>query len=83
MPDLILVDWRAGWNTRWLAYGLIAAGAVALYNTLLHDFLRMLLPSFQQYRYLAGTIRGTTLGLLTLGAGLWLLRSQARKGDQT
>lgn len=71
VPDLGLVALREQWNPRWTSYALIGAGALLLFNTLLYDLLRFVLPHWR----LVEVIKGSTLGLVAIWAGFRLLRA--------
>lgn len=61
------------WHPRYIGYALIVIGAVAIFNTVVGDMLRLLFPP-AIYHKLAATIRGLTMGGLAIGAGFWMLR---------
>jgi hypothetical protein len=76
VEDKGIVDtrtWRFDWNNRYVGYALVAIGALALYNSLVEDALRVFLDPNVYYQ-VARAIRGVTMGVLAIGAGLWLLR---------
>jgi hypothetical protein len=64
------------WNARWIGYILIGIGAIALFNVLVDDLLRIFLDS-QVYYQAVRAIKGSIAGLLAIGGGLWMLRRNA------
>jgi hypothetical protein len=66
------------WNPRYVGWALIIIGAASLYETLLDDVLGVLIRDWQIRYQLVSAIRGATLGVLGIGAGLWLLRREPR-----
>ncbi|MEW8978751.1 MAG: hypothetical protein AB2385_10125 [Symbiobacterium sp.] len=77
VEDRGFVDVRAllaHWNQRQVGIALIAIGALALWRVLTVDLLRMLgLYHVQRF------VNGLALGVLALGAGIWLLWRQQRQ----
>ncbi|MGE5676064.1 MAG: hypothetical protein ACM3XM_19675 [Mycobacterium leprae] len=63
---------RLEWNARYIGYILVAIGVLALYRTFMDDFLTMIYGAMA-YR-VQGMINGVVIGLLAIGAGVWLLR---------
>lgn len=67
------------WNSRYVAYGLIGFGALALYNAVVHDLMQVLLVNhYAMYSRVVDAINGVTLGAISVAAGLWLLKRNAR-----
>lgn len=62
------------WNSKYIGYGLVVIGGLALYKTLMNDLLRLIFGYNAFYRDLAATLNGVVLGGLAVGAGVWLLR---------
>lgn len=69
-----LKTWKLEWNSRYVGYGLMGLGALALYNTLMRDFLRLLFGRTQFYYDLVSTLNGVILGAAAVAVGLYLLR---------
>jgi hypothetical protein len=67
------------WNAKYIGYGLIAFGALALWNIFLSDILRFVIPDLYRMGRIQASIRQITLSLVAIGAGIWLLRRRARK----
>lgn len=66
---------KMAWNSTYIGYGLIGIGGLALYKTLVNDFLRLMFGyNFAFYRDLVSTINGVVLGSVAVGVGVWLLR---------
>lgn len=69
-----LKNWKGTWNPRYVGYGLIGIGILAFYNVIVNDLLYMLFRNSQMYYHLVEAANGSFLGLLAIGAGLWMLR---------
>jgi hypothetical protein len=61
------------WNNKYIGYGLIGVGGIALYNTIVQDIIRLLVP-YQVYSSIVRSANGMLIGVLTIGLGLYLLR---------
>ncbi|MFZ5815723.1 MAG: hypothetical protein ACOY93_10535 [Bacillota bacterium] len=75
VEDKGFVDLKAiplEWNQRYIGYGLVGLGALALWRALMNDLLYLIFDS-RWYR-VRDIINGTTLGLVAILAGLWLLK---------
>lgn len=69
VPDKVLVDVSGvQFNQKWIAYGLIGIGSLALFQTFMNHVLVMIIPQ------IVNAFRSSLLGLACIGAGLWLLR---------
>lgn len=64
---------KLSWDSRWIGYILIGLGVFALFNVLLDDILRLVLDS-SVYHQVVQAIRGSIVGVLAIGGGLYLLR---------
>jgi hypothetical protein len=64
------------WNSRWIGYALIGFGALALFNVLIDDLLRIFLDSRVYYQAVQA-IKGSLAGILAIAGGVWLLRRNA------
>lgn len=62
------------WNNRWVGYALVGIGALALFNVVMNDMLRLIFTDYAQYARVVQMIRGTLVGCLAIGGGLYLLR---------
>lgn len=67
--DLQKLQTQMQWHPRYVGYGLIVLGAIAIFNIMVNDVLGLLGLS-----RLASSIRGLALGGLAIGAGVWMLR---------
>jgi hypothetical protein len=77
VEDKGLIDpqtFKLEWNAKYVGYALIGIGFLVLYNTFLSDFLRLFFRNMSYYHAVVGTIRGMTLGLVAVVAGLYMLR---------
>lgn len=86
VADVGLFNWSSVNGQRWLAYGLLVIGGIALFNSVLNDVLRIIfasVPALSGYHYaLTRAVRGIALGLASIIAGLWLLRTSLPKGEK-
>ncbi|HEY8347189.1 MAG TPA: hypothetical protein VIL07_07920 [Symbiobacteriaceae bacterium] len=64
---------RQRWHPRYTAYLLIGLGALVLYNAVVLDLAVLLFPEGRADEVVE-TVRGLTVGVVALGAGIWLLR---------
>jgi TM2 domain-containing membrane protein YozV len=62
------------WNNRWIGYVLVGVGALALFNVVINDMLRFVITDPWRYAQAVQAIRGSIVGILAIGGGLWLLR---------
>jgi hypothetical protein len=60
------------WDQKYIGYILIGIGALVMFNSVVRDLLRAILPS-QYYWAISQAIRGAVTGALAIGAGFWLL----------
>lgn len=75
VEDKGFVDLKAipfEWNQKYIGYGLVGIGALAMWRVLMHDVLQVLFPN--RWWQLRDAVNGLTLGLLAILAGLWLLK---------
>jgi len=71
---------RFEWRSRYIGYGLVAIGVLGLYNTLVHDTLRLVCGyNSRVCSDLANSIDGILLGGLAVAAGVWLLKRSVDK----
>lgn len=70
------------WNPKYIGYGLIGIGAIAMYNTLVHDMLRVILGNNPVYWDMINAIDGVVIGGLAVVGGLWLLRKDFRRDPE-
>ncbi len=61
------------WNSKYVGYGLVGVGGIVLYNTVVRDILRLLVP-YQVYVNVMRSANGLMVSILTIGLGLYLLR---------
>lgn len=69
------------WNSKYIGYGLIGVGVIALYNTIVRDIIRLLVP-YQIYSSIMRSANGLLIGVLTIGLGLYLLRKGIGKSSE-
>lgn len=77
VEDKVFVDTKTlklEWNNRWIGYALVGVGALALFNVLTNDLLRLAFPNYSDYVHVVQMFRGSLVGILAIGGGLWLLR---------
>ncbi|HYG56823.1 MAG TPA: hypothetical protein VD902_01955, partial [Symbiobacteriaceae bacterium] len=67
------------WRPQYVGYILIAAGVLVLFNILVDDLLRLLIPDFSMWLQVSRAIRGSVLGIGAIAVGLWMLRRNATK----
>jgi len=79
--DLKTFRFDLAWNSKYIGYGLIGVGAIALYNTILRDVVRLLVP-FQIYSGIIRSANGLLIGCLTIGLGVYLLRKGIGKSTE-
>lgn len=72
-------NFKPNWNPKYVGYGLIALGAIALWNTVLNDILKLLFWNTRLLFEITNAVRGSTMGVLAIAAGIWMLRTQTRK----
>lgn len=77
-----LKNWKMTWNPRYVGYGLIGIGLLAFYNVMLDDLLYVFFRNSAVYGKIVDAANGTLLGLLAIGAGLWMLRGNFGKSHQ-
>ncbi|HEY3365013.1 MAG TPA: B-box zinc finger protein [Symbiobacteriaceae bacterium] len=65
--------WRLEFSSRYIGYGLVALGVLAMYRILMDDVLAMMFGNSAQYYHMVNVINGAVLGVLAIGGGLWLL----------
>jgi len=74
VPDKLLFDLNFHFNQKWIAYGLIVVGLIALYNTLMNDILSTFMRYGPYYYALVHASRSILFGAACLGVGAWMLR---------
>lgn len=77
VPDRFLFDLRIRFNQKWIAYGLIGLGLLALYNTFVSDILATFMHYGPYYYALVSASRSILFGGACLGVGIWMLRRPA------
>jgi len=68
-PNTLKMQWRP----QYVGYILIGIGVLVLFNVMMEDLLRLLVPSHLWYR-VSEAIRGSILGIGAIAGGLWMLR---------
>lgn len=77
-----LKTFRMEFSTKYIGYGLIAFGGVALYNTFLRDLLRVFVRDYSLYSTMVRAMNGVLLGGLAIAAGLYLLKKGINSPSQ-
>lgn len=83
VEDKAIVDLRnftlsPQWNPRYVGYALIGVGALVLYDTVLKDFLYIVIDR-SIYSDVVETIQGITMGALAILGGVWMIRRSVGK----
>lgn len=60
------------WNNRYIGYALVAVGALVLFNTVTNDLVQAIFP--ERFWLITRAMRGAMMGLLAIGAGVYLLQ---------
>lgn len=68
---------RFTWNSRYIGYGLVGLGALALYRTFIYDTVRLFINDSRYYQLL-NSLNQSIFGLAAVAAGIWLLRKNMK-----
>jgi hypothetical protein len=87
VEDKALIDpktLKIQWDNKFIGYGLIGIGALVMFNSIVGDLMRVIIPP-QYYYAFAQAIRGVVTGALAIAAGFWLLtrRPSGNPGNQS
>lgn len=71
--------WKLEWSSRYVGYGLVGIGVLALYRVLMDDLLRVFFTNWETYNRMVNAVNGGVVGVLAILGGLWLLGRNFRK----
>lgn len=72
-------DVRLQFQPRYVGYGLVGVGVLALYRVLVNDLFRFFFDD--RYWQVREAVNGMTLGLLAIAGGLYLLKRNTGRGQ--
>lgn len=84
VEDKAFVDiktWQFQWDNRYVGYGLVGLGCLALYRVIVQEILRIFITDMWMLQRVTSAVNGLVLGVAAIAAGLWLLRRNAGKSQ--